>query len=92
MGHISQKIKSRAHLFSSVSLCSNPNYKVLPVKECADVMKQDSEVSRLEGKRDPNEEVARVQPLPLLSALALALSPEAAALLPTGLPGEHARQ
>lgn len=62
------------------------------MKEWADVMKQDSEVSRLEGKRDPNEEVARVQPLPLLSALALALSPEAAALLPTGLPREHARQ
>lgn len=62
------------------------------MKEWADVMKQDSEVNRLEGKRDPNEEVARVQPLPLLSALALALSPEATALLPTGLPGEHERQ
>lgn len=58
------------------------------MKEWTDVMKQDSEVNRLEGKHNPNEEVARVQPLPLLSAL----SPEVTALLPTGLPGEHARQ
>lgn len=59
------------------------------MKEWTDVMKQDSETSRLKRKPDPNEEMARVRPLPLFSALALALSPEATALLPTGLQEKH---
>lgn len=62
------------------------------MKEWTDVMKQDSGISRLKRKQDPNEEMARVQPLPLLSARAVALSPEATALFPTGLPEEYAMQ